>query len=1062
VDRSSHFYFSNDLTALAERLRQRTRIEIERFGDPFHALTVLVPNRNVSRWLQMFFASGDARVCANIRFLYLEQGLLQMLSAVDRGRKAPNITTRQDMEFNLLESLLSGELEGRIADYVASGSARRIHQLAARFASLFQDYEYHRSDWIDGWMRQIPELLAFREQAKLYRAMRKGIQLRDPAARTLREYSGEVLSGSPTTPPDRVFVFGISQISDLHLRILFDLSDWIDIDLYLLDMIAAAGISDEWRITDHISNIKLDGIRAWLEPQLRLLESMQAIKKEHHAWFSKHIPRANATSLSIIQNAIVGQVESQAGIEDTVQMIGCPGPFREIETVYQSIIFQMEKDPTLRLTDVAILVPDIKAYRGAIESVFEREVDSEGRPVIPFSITDFTSAQASIYKRGVAALFELIDGDFTRSQVFSLLLNPCFQEAWNVARELAAGWPDIAERLGIFQGTDSVYGFQAGLRRLRMSYAMYLEEGDFGGCVPFEDPYVDEKEVGILSNILSTLFEAIEQIRSASPLELPDCLRSLFNRFLAVPDSLSEERRIEEKVLGILLRLKTFHAKFEIAIVRDLVLEAASSVSASRGEYLASGVTISALQPMRPIPFRITYVVGLGEGKFPGKADESEMNLRNLFPAPGDIALPDANRLLLLEALVSARDRIVFTFNCRDLQRDAEFEPSTALRELASFAESIGTRIQFDVVPLHSSSIAMEEKSFLRVSPREQTLTLLRALPGEKTRAWLSSEIRKRSLYLKPPGRASLKERSRIDLKRLSEYLERPLDSVIRDAGLRDEDAEDLALKDREPFFSGSYLMRMLPAIVLREFLREKNRSEEKLRKVMQTIHAKYARKLRLPLDAFGEVDRINVLDRLRDVRESLEESLRPDPFKSITIASRGGGIDLATGAGSIEISGSLESCWVGDNVIECVVVASGKTYERHWIYPFLFYLARVCAEDKEIAFTVHRISVKDGEHDSKTFRPVDVARASTYLTELATDFLSANIEFVPFALVDRAPPGEFLPELYSSELQAIIDDPDADRYSYSELADLIEPQITKNAHAKALGRFELFFEVLQ
>ena len=50
----------------------------------------------------------------------------------------------------------------------------------------------------------------------------------------------------------------------------------------------------------------------------------------------------------------------------------------------------------------------------------------------------------------------------------------------------------------------------------------------------------------------------------------------------------------------------------------------------SRGEYLIGGVTISALQPMRPLPFAIVYVLGLGENLFPGSNALSSFDLRGV------------------------------------------------------------------------------------------------------------------------------------------------------------------------------------------------------------------------------------------------------------------------------------------------------------------------------------------------------------------------------------------------------------------------------------------------
>jgi exonuclease V gamma subunit len=45
---------------------------------------------------------------------------------------------------------------------------------------------------------------------------------------------------------------------------------------------------------------------------------------------------------------------------------------------------------------------------------------------------------------------------------------------------------------------------------------------------------------------------------------------------------------------------------------------------------------------MRPIPLRIVYVLGLEEGRFPGRADCSTLDLRLRQRRIGDVSLPQS------------------------------------------------------------------------------------------------------------------------------------------------------------------------------------------------------------------------------------------------------------------------------------------------------------------------------------------------------------------------------------------------------------------------------------
>ena len=47
-----------------------------------------------------------------------------------------------------------------------------------------------------------------------------------------------------------------------------------------------------------------------------------------------------------------------------------------------------------------------------------------------------------------------------------------------------------------------------------------------------------------------------------------------------------------------------------------------------RGHYLAEGVTVSSFQPMRPIPFKAVFLLGMGEGLFPTPYHRDTLDLR--------------------------------------------------------------------------------------------------------------------------------------------------------------------------------------------------------------------------------------------------------------------------------------------------------------------------------------------------------------------------------------------------------------------------------------------------
>ncbi|HMW59431.1 MAG TPA: exodeoxyribonuclease V subunit gamma, partial [Leptospiraceae bacterium] len=67
----SRFFFATDLSTLARKLTDQIAKDKKR--DPLQPRRIIVPNRNVARWLEMRLADWSG-VCGNVDFQFLEPG----------------------------------------------------------------------------------------------------------------------------------------------------------------------------------------------------------------------------------------------------------------------------------------------------------------------------------------------------------------------------------------------------------------------------------------------------------------------------------------------------------------------------------------------------------------------------------------------------------------------------------------------------------------------------------------------------------------------------------------------------------------------------------------------------------------------------------------------------------------------------------------------------------------------------------------------------------------------------------------------------------------------------
>ena len=85
---------------------------------------------------------------------------------------------------------------------------------------------------------------------------------------------------------------------------------------------------------------------------------------------------------------------------------------------------------------------------------------------------------------------------------------------------------------------------------------------------------------------------------------------------------------------------------------------------------------------MRSLPFRVIFLCGLGEGRFPAAGAPDPLDLTRLEPRVGDVNPRERDKYLFLETLICARDRLYLSYVNRDAQTGDPLEPSPVVSEL--------------------------------------------------------------------------------------------------------------------------------------------------------------------------------------------------------------------------------------------------------------------------------------------------------------------------------------------------------------------------------------------
>ena len=958
-------YFSNQLEELADKFAATVDLENQVKRNILESPVTIVPNQNLKKWLQLTLAKKQS-VFMNVDFQYLESGLWSLLAGLDRGAEKPEMIDGRFLRMLLLYGLQGlGQNEPEftpLRQYLLEPDGQKgpdypvkLWQLTEKMVQLFEEYEFHRSEMIKMWFDNKSQPVGMELcQKNLYQLMKK---LRDRYVQgsgkpvlSMREYADAVFAPGRIDLREDVnrkfvHIFGLSQVSRFHLWLIGRLKDYYDLFIYALNPCREfwedIKTPQEKRWVQRKNAKKLEVTReeidlgelleeegnellsSWGKPgreNIRLL--CQLTDYDFNACFTKEANRTGV--LHEVQNHILTlsnerDITQRFPQDRSLQILGCPSIYREVETIYNNILYNLATDGKLQLTDIAILVPDISRYKPVIDSVFNR------RPRrLSYNLVDSRADIESVYGQAVLGILELAAGRFSRKEVFDLILNPCFMNKWQVGSEEVNIWARWAESLNIFHSFDkkakeekryqksSYYTWKQGLQRLRLSRILSAP-GEGGGdgfrhfheLVPFYD--VNTGDVDLMekfSTIIEKMYRAVIDIRGlyASGEEWKSRFLKICDDLLEIPSDLRGEAAVRQslieafgdlKIYDELLRDRSEQENIElildVEVIREFIKFSLRSISGGYGDYLTEGVTISALQPMRPIPFNIVYVLGMEEGAFPGQADASSLDIKLLKRRIGDISLPERNCYLFLEMLLSVRDKLYISYIAKDLQKDRVIQPCSVVNQLRRYVEQeiLPQSRPFSIIdiPLKGSSErylakdALNETSDVLINYSLADRIALYRENGlwEEITANVPDEINEN---LKPffpnfgvEGERPQKDKrivEKITLKQLKKFLEDPVShGMKRHLGVYDEEEtiEEITLREDEPFYSEfpvDYNLKIVPLKLWLDIYSASgslNAGEQTPDEIYARVYESLQRNSTTPEGAFAELDKNELRD---------------------------------------------------------------------------------------------------------------------------------------------------------------------------------------------------------
>lgn len=484
-------YHSNRLDVL-EALMEFI-VERERLDDPFEPEMILVQSTGMAQWLQMAL-SQKFGIAANIEFPLPASFIWDMFVRVLPEIPKESAFNKQSMTWKLMTLLpqwLDREDFTLLRHYLTDDSdKRKLFQLSARAADLFDQYLVYRPEWLSQW-----------EAGKLVDGLSEAQVWQAPLWKALVEYTAELgqprwhranlyqrfietLESATTCPPglpSRVFICGISALPPVYLQALQALGKHIEIHLLFTNPCRYywGDIKDPAYLAKLLTRQRRHSFEDRELPLFRkgvdaeklfnsegeqdvgnpLLASWGKLGRDYIYLLSDldnsqeldaFVDITPDNLLHNIQSDIL-ELENRAvasvNIEEfsrsdkkrlldpqdnSVTFHVCHSPQREVEVLHDRLLAMLEEDPTLTPRDIIVMVADIDSYSPFIQAVFG---SAPADRYLPYAISDRRARQSHPVLEAFITLLSLPDSRFVSEDVLALLDVPVLAARFDITEE---------------------------------------------------------------------------------------------------------------------------------------------------------------------------------------------------------------------------------------------------------------------------------------------------------------------------------------------------------------------------------------------------------------------------------------------------------------------------------------------------------------------------------------------------------------------------------------------------------------------------------------------------
>lgn len=649
-------YRANTLTALLELfLQNHSASESE---NPFQRDWIVVQNREMQQWLSLNQAEQKG-ISANNEFIFPSELMWKIYRLIRPEIPKQFPSDRIAMQLSLFDLFEEGK-PGSIPFELDSQKTR--FEFARQIADVFDLYQVYRPEMLNVWAEGKLKTGDYSErwQANVWRKLNSFWAKHHPEIPNRAEAFEELTSKLAKEDtqiknlPASITIFGLSHYSAPFVQLVSSLAGVIDIHFYDLTFTGENGnrtvIEKRWN-------------KSKKEVQVLLQQTLNKENNNH-----------KESELFLDLDRAIDKQE--------VKIHSCHSVKREVEILKDEILTALDKDASLKLNDILILVPEMESYGPLIKTTFGIH---EGIVQVPVTIPHALEDPLKVCFLELILLFE--NNEIKASSFLDFLQLQVIQNAYNFTEE------DLYAIKNWFIENNIHWGLGTEKGRYTIEKAVL---NLFSGFMMEDEVFRTVKDIIPFKNISTS--EQIELVAKLS--EVLDKLKFIqkeVNESKTVSDWLLNSKNWITQIVGNSAELSSVYLSLDKLIESARYAKTKTKISFSQFSLwlneqildseaasagLGRGIVLSTYIPYRSIPFKFVAILGLNEGVFPRNPARPKFDLIHAFPEPGDRIVKDDDAMLFLELLNSAEDFLHLSYIGQDQQNEAEKLPSVFIQQL--------------------------------------------------------------------------------------------------------------------------------------------------------------------------------------------------------------------------------------------------------------------------------------------------------------------------------------------------------------------------------------------